>query len=118
MDHLLEHVISRWLHRSREEKKEAYRDLSHAKVLTSGSLLLLRGSVRLSVTLSRAGVISGSEVVNHLGIKLLDGLGLGAVGSAAVLTGTTATTSLGISSGLVGSSRLGLGLGLTGHIDT
>lgn len=86
-----------------------YRDFSHAEVLATAVGLRLGVPIHRGTGLSGASVV-GSEIVNHVGIELFSGLGLGAVGVAT--TGTTCT--LFTSTGRFGSrGRLGLRLILT-----
>ena len=87
-------------------------DLRHSHILsTVGGRLGV--AVRRGI-LGRVGVLRRLEVVDHLGVQLLGGLGLGAIRAAASGTSAaTATTSARGASGLGGCGRLGLGLVLT-----
>lgn len=91
-------------------KKSSYaithRDLGHTEVLATVGL---RSSAVDGGSVASRGTLTTSKVVNHLGIELLDALGLSTAGVAAATTTTTGSSSLGVSR-LVSSGGLGLGL--------
>lgn len=86
------------------------RDLRHAKILVTVGLL---GSAVSSVAVGRRILVG--EVINHLRVKLLNGLGLATAGIAAgIAVGTLAgsTSGAGTATGVSGGLSAGSGLGL------
>jgi hypothetical protein len=56
---------------------EAYRDLGHSKILTTGGRLLNSAVCSgRGIGICGASILIASKVVNHLGIELFDGLRL------------------------------------------
>lgn len=86
--------------------RSTYRDLGHAGVLTAVGL---SGAVDSAVALG--GDVLVGEVIDHLSVELLGGLGLATTSVAALARGlgSTATTT-GTAGGLGGSRRLRLSL--------
>lgn len=85
-----------------------YRNLGHAKILVT--IGLLRSAVS---SVAFGGRILVGEVIDHLRVELLNGLGLAtagiAAGTPAGSTGSAGTTT-GVRGGLGAGSRLGLRL--------
>ena len=86
--------------------RSTYRDLGHAGILAAVGL---GGAVDRAIALS--GSVLVGEVINHLRVELLGGLGLATTSVAALARGLGSTaTATGAAGGLGSSRRLGLGL--------
>ena len=86
--------------------RSTYRDLGHAGILAAVGL---GGAVDRAIALS--GSVLVGEVINHLRVELLGGLGLATTSIAALARGLGSTaTATGAAGGLGSSRRLGLGL--------
>ena len=98
-----------------EETGEAYRNLGHSKILTTGSRLLNSAVCSgRGIGICGATILVAGKVVYHLGIELFDGLRLRTVRATGTTTAATAgaTAPSGVG-GLGGRGRLGLGFDLT-----